>query len=107
MTRERPATSGAAYRRSLGFAATERRAVLGAINAAMNAGRHGATTDEVEIATGLPHQSASARMNDLKREGIVETFGMTRRTRSGSSAEVYRLAMVPRDRTAPEQGGLL
>ena len=98
-----PSTSSDAWRRTQPYAATERRRVRVAINEAMNAGRYGATTDEVEVATGMLHQSCSARMNELAAEGVVETFGLRRRTRTGSMAEVYRLAAVGHDPAAPVQ----
>lgn len=59
------------------------------------AGWEGRTTDEVEAATGLTHQSCSARMNELKNwrpEPLIERRGITRKTRAGRSADVYVLA---------------
>ena len=54
-------------------------------------GVRGATCDEVEEITGLPHQSASARVNwlkDSKRSWIIDS-GKTRATRSGRQATVW------------------
>lgn len=51
--------------------------------------RKGATTDEVEKATGLSHQTASARVNELYRDGYLEVTGQTRLTRYGRPAHVY------------------
>ncbi len=50
--------------------------------------RKGATTDEVEKATGLSHQTASARVNELWNEGKLEIAGQ-RPTRYGRPARVY------------------
>jgi hypothetical protein len=55
------------------------------------AGAKGATCDEVEERTGLPHQSASARVNwlkDSRRAWIIDS-GATRATRSGRQATVW------------------
>lgn len=67
------------------------RIVLAAVRAT---GAKGATCDEVEAETGLSHQTASARVNALKREGrpggaVLFATGRKRRTRSGRQAEVY------------------
>ena len=70
------------------------RIVLAAVR---RAGAQGATCDEVETETGLSHQTASARVNALKRPdrpGGPELFaaGRKRPTRSGRKAEVYVVA---------------
>lgn len=52
--------------------------------------RGGATCDEVEVALGMRHQTASARIRELVlAERLIDT-GDTRKTRSGSLARVYR-----------------
>lgn len=59
------------------------------------AGWEGKTTDEIETVLGLTHQSCSARMNELKNwksEPLIERRGITRKTRTGRSADVYVLA---------------
>ncbi len=53
------------------------------------AGWEGKTTDEVEAETGLPHQTASARVNELMNKGLIERRGIQRPTRSGRKAFVY------------------
>lgn len=61
------------------------------------ADRGGATDDEVERALGLSHQSASAAMSTLRRDGwLVEARDATgaaivRDTRYGNPATVWRL----------------
>ena len=49
----------------------------------------GSTCEEVEFETGLPHQTASARISELKRDWLIEKVG-TRLTRSGCAAAVYK-----------------
>lgn len=55
-------------------------------------GKHGATDDEIEIAAGLRHQTASARRRGLVIKGMVVDSGERRPTRSGRSAAVWVLA---------------
>ena len=95
-------TSREAYRRSRRNIGGVRRRMLAAINEAQNAGRHGATSDEVEAITGIPHQTCSAEMGRLRDEGVLETFGLRRNTVRGVPADVYRLAFAPHG-PAPEQ----
>ena len=65
------------------------------LEAIREAGEHGATDDEVEIATGLAHQSVSPRRISLQRLGLVvqaidsEGVNVTRPTRSGRKATVW------------------
>lgn len=61
------------------------RVVLDAICAATA----GATCDEVEVATGLAHQTASARVNGLMNKGRIADSGKRRPTRSGRNAVVW------------------
>lgn len=52
-------------------------------------GDFGATCDEVEILTGLLHQTASARINELVDKKEIIKNGKKRRTRSKRRAAVY------------------
>lgn len=63
----------------------------------------GATCDEVEVATGLAHQTASARVNGLMRKGRIYDSGERRKTRSGRNAAVWRVSRQPVPRS-PEAG---
>jgi len=63
-----------------------RREVYGVIQAARS---DGATSDEVEVVLNRPHQSVSARISELKRDGWIRGSGRSRRTRCGTLAEVY------------------
>lgn len=53
------------------------------------AGDQGATCDEVEVALELPHQTASARIAELRHRGVIQYDKARRKTRTGSSARVY------------------
>lgn len=54
--------------------------------------RHGPlTTDEIEVLTDLPHQTASPRVIGLTNKGIVEKTDAVRKTRSGRNATVVRI----------------
>lgn len=53
---------------------------------------HGATCEEVERALGINHQSASARIAELRALGQIQTVdNERRRTRSGRWARVHRV----------------
>ena len=49
-------------------------------------GERGATDDEIEYATSMKHQSASARRWELRGAGLVRDSEVRRPTRSGRSA---------------------
>lgn len=49
----------------------------------------GFTCDEVETKTGGPHQTVSARVRDLVKEGRIKDSGQRRPTRRGRAARVY------------------
>ncbi len=49
------------------------------------------TCDEIEQATGLCHQTASARWTDLKKLGAIIRTGERRKTRRGCNADVFRI----------------
>jgi DNA-binding Lrp family transcriptional regulator len=49
-----------------------------------------ATCDRIEVETGLSHQSCSARISELKRDGLIRKVG-TAPTRTGCSAAVYKV----------------
>lgn len=53
-------------------------------------GDEGATDDEIEVATGLRHQTASARRRELVLLNRLDDTGRRRTTRSGRSAAVWR-----------------
>lgn len=51
-------------------------------------GVHGATCDEIEQATGLSHQTASARCTEAVARGLLVRTALRRETRSGRKAAV-------------------
>ena len=51
----------------------------------------GRTSDEVEQATGLAHQTVSARIRGLVQRGLLADSGERRVTRSGRKAAVWTL----------------
>lgn len=53
------------------------------------AGEEGLTTDALEVALGPPHQTISARVNELARDGLIADSGRTQITRWGKQAIVY------------------
>ena len=52
-------------------------------------GEIGATTDECEVALGLSHQTASARMRSLQIKQRIMDLGERRKTRTGCNAVVW------------------
>lgn len=52
-------------------------------------GPPGATCEEIELHTTLPHQTASARVNGLMNKGRIADSGQRRKTRSGRRATVW------------------
>ena len=65
-----------------------RRMVLGIVSAAP------CTCDEI-MARGFSHQTVSATINWLMREGLIVDSGMRRKTRSGRDAIVWRQERNP------------
>lgn len=57
-------------------------------------GNHGSTCDQAEVALGMSHQTASARIYDLHKMGAIVDSGMTRLTRSKRKAVVYVLLVA-------------
>jgi hypothetical protein len=79
-------TSEAAASRAKQSAETMRARVLEYITAQ---GEEGATDDEVEVALGMLHQTASARRRELELSGHIQKTDWSRPTRTGSQAAVY------------------
>jgi predicted transcriptional regulator len=51
-----------------------------------------ASCEEIEISLCLSHQTASARLSELKRDGFIKICTQRARTRSGRSARIYEAA---------------
>lgn len=84
-----PSTSRSAALRNYPRSGTQRGRILRFIERRPNLG---ATVDDIEAASGLPHQTASARMNELMRGGWIVDSGHKRRTRNGGDAVVWKAA---------------
>ena len=55
----------------------------------------GLTCDEVEVLTGMSHQTASATISHASRRGLLVKSGLRRPTRTGRKAQVYQLGTPP------------
>lgn len=86
-------TSKQAAHRSEPRANTDARVVLDLIRSRGFA--LGTTDDEIEIATGMRHQTASARRRGLVLKGFVKDSERKRPTRSGSLAIVWVSSSEP------------
>jgi hypothetical protein len=71
-----------AFRSVVGSAGELRRRVSDYIR---SRGALGATCDEIEMALGISHQTASARCSELKKLGQIREIGK-RKTRTGRNA---------------------
>lgn len=83
------AESVAAHASILPAKETLRRKVIAFVR---SRGPQGATSDEIELALGLPHQTVSARITEAKAGGDLAPSGLRRLTRSGRSAAVLVVA---------------
>jgi hypothetical protein len=67
---------------------------LAVYNIIRTAGWEGATTDEIEAKLERPHQTISARVNELanwKPKPLIEARAARRKTRAGKPAAIYIL----------------
>lgn len=69
--------------------ATKREAILQLFRVR---GSSGMTVDELEEITLMPHQTASARVHDLKNDGLIVNTGVKRKTRMGRPATVWKIS---------------
>lgn len=79
-------TSRAAARAKEPRSGTQKRMIYDLISE-----HNGLTDDEIEIMTGLTHQSASSSRNALMNDGFVIKTDERRRTRQGEKAIVWRV----------------
>ena len=66
-----------------------RERVFSFIQMATNAMSGGLTCDQVEIYSFGSHQTVSARIRELAKDGRIKDSGKTRKTRSGRKAVVW------------------
>jgi uracil-DNA glycosylase family 4 len=76
--------------------------VFGIIEAS---GAGGLTCDGVEVESHMSHQTTSARINELAKEGRIIDSGRQRPTRSGRLAVVWLAGTVSTSETAPATEG--
>jgi hypothetical protein len=88
--------SVAAHRRASGCSEVDRQRIT---NLLQQHNENGLICDEIEVILGMGHQTASARLADLKKDRVVRVRGR-RNTRSGSSAGVNFLISVGRSAIA-------
>lgn len=82
-----PGTSREAAQRAKGTAQGDAQIILEFIRLR---DAEGATADEVILGTGLPYNTATARMRGLKDNGLIKhPQGWNRPTRTGSPAQVW------------------
>lgn len=58
------------------------------------AGDDGLTCEQVELAAGVSHPTATGRLHDLRKAGLVLSTSLKRATSKGNEATVY-VAMAP------------
>jgi hypothetical protein len=75
---------------------TRARDELKVLRLAAERGDDGLTDDEIEVATGMLHQTASARRRCLELKGCLRATGRKRPTRRQKPAGVYVLTTVGR-----------
>ena len=83
-------------------AGTLRARVLGHI---VDRDSYGMTCDELEAVSGLMHQTASARVHELKKLGAIYDSGRRRKTRSGRKATVWLARPLPEVADTTERTG--
>jgi hypothetical protein len=79
-------TSIEAARKAVLKSGTRRKEIFDLISNHSN----GLTDDEIEILTGLTHQSASGLRNSLMRDGLIVDSGERRKNRRGNSSIVWK-----------------
>jgi DNA-binding transcriptional ArsR family regulator len=82
---------GADTSRAANPSAAEKRVQRLRVYAGIRQAYGGATCDELEVALDMRHQTASARITELRKDGLIVDTGLRRATRSGRSARVYEI----------------
>lgn len=59
-----------------------------------SAGDDGLTCEQVELYAGVSHPTATGRLHDLRKAGLVMATSLKRATKKGNAATVY-VAMGP------------
>lgn len=66
--------------------------------------RDGATGSEIELATGLKHQTVSAQIRHMVEGTLLEASGQRRRNTNNRLCIVWQLAPRPSDETPAREG---
>lgn len=86
-----PETSKLAAKAAGSLVINHQRLIIEAISEESAKDNMGLTSDEIAIATGLTLVQTARRTSDLESSGIIYKTGLTRKTRTGRLATVWRL----------------
>ena len=87
-----PGTSRLAAKQAGSLVINHQRIIIDALSEESAKENAGMTSDEMAIATGLTLVQIARRTSDLEAGKIIYKTDMTRKTRTGRSATVWRLA---------------
>ena len=87
-----PETSKLAAKAAGSLVINHQRLIIETISEESAKNNTGLTADEIDIATGLTLVQIARRTSDLEVSGIIYKTGLTRKTRTGRSATVWRLS---------------
>ena len=87
-----PETSKLAAKAAGSLVINHQRLIIEAVSEESAKDNMGLTADEIAIATGLTLVQTARRTSDLESSGIIYKTGLTRKTRTGRIATVWRLA---------------
>jgi len=87
-----PETSRLAAKAAGSLVINHQRLIIEAVSEESAKDNMGFTSDEIAIATGLTLVQVARRTSDLEASGIIYKTGLTRKTRTGRIAAVWRLA---------------
>lgn len=99
------ATSRAAHQRTFAYSAGQKRSLLAAIYAAANAGHIGRACYELHHVCGGKHESTSAALNAMMREGVIRDSGSVRSDSKHGRSIIWEPGVG--GSVAPKQGTLL
>ena len=86
-----PETSKLAANAAGSLVINHQRLIINALSEESAKENIGKTSDEIAIATGLSLVQVARRTSDLESSGIIYKTGLTRKTRTGRIATVWRL----------------
>jgi len=86
-----PETSKLAAKAAGSLVINHQRLIIDAISEESAKDNMGMTADEIAMATGMTLVQIARRTSDLESSGIIYKTGLTRKTRTGRIATVWRL----------------